>query len=224
MHEKTFADAFHVPQCSEFGLRLRNYAIGHELALMRDENPVVTYSEKAFSELPPAVQKLALAGAVEICAYRVPRFKLLWALRAARMAIEDELSKFRNYRAAGSLDLPTVKQPRVSGGPAYHYFGAPELARLLNYVTEHHSVMIQTHFDGSPLNFPLGLARILWMTEMETSGAIWVENWQDAESRRQREDFNKAHQETGFAVGPDAIKEAARKWNSEHPDTPVPED
>ena len=222
MHEKTFADAFHVPACSVFGVRLRNYAIGHELAMQRDGNPVATYTPQAFTELALAAQKASLAQAVEVCAYRTPRCKWLWALRASRMPFGAELDKFQAYRLAGSLDMPTVKQPRTSGVP-FHYYGAPELARLLNYVTEHHQVMIQTHFEGSPLNFPLGLARILWLTDAETRGEIWVENFQDVEHKRRVEEHRKAHPESGIAVGDAAIKEAARKWNSEHPEAPVPE-
>ena len=77
MHEKTFADAFHVPACSVFGVRLRNYAIGHELAMQRDGNPVATYTPQAFTELALAAQKASLAQAVEVCAYRTPRCKWL---------------------------------------------------------------------------------------------------------------------------------------------------
>lgn len=222
MHDLAFANAFHVPPFSVLGVRLRNYAIGHELALIRDGNPLVTYTESAFAELALAVQKTALAGAVEVCALKTPRFRLLWALRANQMPLGRELSAFRQYRAAGSLDLPTVKQPRTSGVP-FHYFGAPELARLLNYVTEKHSVMIQTHFEGSPLNFPLGLARILHATQLEADGSIWVENFHDAEEKKRKEIYEKLNPEPGIAVGEEAVKEFARKWNLQHPEAPVPE-
>ena len=222
MHEKLFSEAFHTPESTVLGLRLRNYAIGHELALIRRDNPLVTYSEKSFQELDLAMQKACLADAVEICCHRVPRIKLLWALRASRLPFGSELDKFRHYRAAGSLDLPTVKQPRTHGAP-FHYFGAPELARLINYVTNHHAVMVNTHFEGSPLNFPLGLARILWATEMETIGAIWVENFHDYGEKKRRELYEQLHPESGVAVGEEAVRAAAKRWNLEHPDTPVPE-
>ena len=222
MHEKIFSEAFNVPPSTVFGLRLRNYAIGHELALVRQGNPVITYTEKAFDELSDAAQRVSLANAVELCCYKIPRFKFIWAVRSVRLDFSEELKKFREYRLSGSMDMPTVKQPRVQGAP-FHYFGAPETARLLNYVSEHHAAMIAAHFEGSPLNFPLGLARLLYLTHLECEGSIWIENFQDVERQERKAAFDKLHPETGIAVGDEAVKESARKWNAEHPDTPVPE-
>jgi len=222
MHEKSFAEAFNVPNVRVLGLRVRPYAIGHELALIRSENPLLTYAENSFAELAPAVQRTCLADAVEICCYRRPVSKWIWAIRCIKLDFEEEILKFRQYRISGSGDFPTVRQPRASGIP-YHYFGAPELARLINYVSASHAMMMQTHFGSSPLNFPLGLAKMLWSAEMESSGAIWIENHHDAEERARRKAFEKLNPESGVAVGEEAVKEAARKWNEQNPSAPAPQ-
>lgn len=182
----------------------------------------MTYTETAFVELSNAVQMTALGSAVEICCHRLPMSKLIWAFRCMELNLTAELKKFRDHRAAGSLDMPTAKQPRTHGVP-FHYFGAPELARLINYVSEHHAWLIQTHFDGSPLNFPLGLAKMLYSTHLECEGAIWIENWQDVELKERKAAFDRQNPNAGIAVGEEATKEAARAWNAAHPDTPVPE-
>ena len=183
MHEAIFCLSFHSPACRVLGRKLRNYAIGHEIALTGQGNPLVTYSEKAFDELSLPAKRLALAMAVKTCCYHSPLLEWFWVLRMIRVNLEEEIAKFREYRAASTHDLPTMKMPRAHGAP-FHYFGAPELARLLNYVTQYHGHMIKTHFEDSPLNFPLGLARMLFSTHCETEGAIWIKNFQDSELER----------------------------------------
>lgn len=205
------------------GLKLRNYAIGHELALIRQSNPIVTYTEQGFDELSVIAKSVSLANAVELCCYRKPLFKLLWGWKASKMDLLAEVAKFRRYRMSGNATMPIINQPRTKGVP-FHYFGAPELARLVNYVSEHHQLLIAAHFDNSPLNFPLGLAQMLYMTYLESEGAIWVENFQDVDLRERKAKYDKAHPEAGIAVGDAAVKEARRKWNAAHPDVKVPED
>ena len=183
MHETEFAASFQPPAQKVFGVLMETYAIGHELALIREGNPLATYSEASFSELAQDAQKLALALAVEKCGKLGFFRKYLLAfnvLRARADELEHEIKNFRAYRAAGSQDLPLTKMPKQHGIP-FRYFGAPGLASLINYVTAQHSLLIQSHFKGSPLNFPLGLAQILYTTHLETAGAVWVKNHQEME-------------------------------------------
>ena len=65
MHETEFAASFQPPVAKVFGVLMETYAIGHELALIREGNPLATYSEASFSELAQDAQKLALALAVK---------------------------------------------------------------------------------------------------------------------------------------------------------------
>ena len=188
MHESELASSFAPPTFKVFGVTMARYAIGHELALIRQGNPLATYSEPSFAELSIDAKRLALGMAIEICGNLGSVKKWIVAskmFRASGEVFESQIKNFRDYRAASSYDLPLLKMPRQSGTP-FHYFGAPELARLLNYVTEHHSLLIKTHFEGSPLNFPLGLAQILYTTKLESDGAVWVKNHQDMEREAPR--------------------------------------
>ena len=222
MHEREFSESFNVNPCSVLGLPLRNYAIGHELALIRQGNPIIAYSQEPFEELADAAKKASLASAVEICCYKRPVFTLIWAITTLRLDFNEELNTFREYRKSGSMEFQTVRQPRASNIP-FHYFGAPELARLINYVSEHHALMIASHFDGSPLNFPLGLARMLYLTHLECEGSVWIENANDIETKERKEAYDKSHPESGLSIGDDAIKASAKAWNLKHPNAKVPE-
>jgi len=222
MHETTFADAFTPARATVLGVELLTFSIGHEIILWQRRNPLVIYTPESFKELPLAEKTKALGEAVQICSIKAKEDGKKWGNEVAAMDLDVETDKWQAYRASGSLDLPTVKQPRQSSNTPFHYFGAPELARLINYVTTSHAMLIATHFKGSPLEFPLGLAKILYSTHLECEGAIWVENWQDAENKRQKEAYEKAHPESTFAMGEEAVRESALKWNREHPDTPVP--
>lgn len=221
MHDAAFADAFRPPRFTVLLLDLMDFTIGHELVLWQRRNPLVVSSASEFDQQPWNFKIKALSQAVLVCCRRAPRLASFWGRRCANLGLDAEVQKFRDYRAAGSLDLPTAKMPRTQGHP-YHYFGGPELARLINYVTRMHSVMVQTHFEGSPLNFPLGLARMLYLVDAECEGGIWIKNHLDMEADAQREAYEKSHPENTFAMGEDAVQASAKRWNAEHPDCPVP--
>jgi len=186
MHESDFCNSFNPPRCKILGVAMEVYAIGHELALIGQGNPLVTYNAASFEELSEQGKFLALGLALEVCGKLSEFSKWLLAVRMHRSdcgELVKAIKGFRDYRAAGSLDLPVARKPRQQG-VTFHYCGAPELARLLNYVCEKHPLLIQSHFGGSPLNFPLGLAQILHTTSLESAGDIWVKNHQDMERER----------------------------------------
>ena len=188
MHDTVFATSFQPPPAKVFGVALETFAIGHELALIRQGNPLATYGEKSFDELPRDAKKLALTMAVQICGKLGWFKKWKFVVTLFRMKPEEfdrQVKIFRDYRAAGSQDLPLTKMPKQHGIP-FRYFGAPGLASLLNYVVEKHSLLIKSHFKSSPLNFPLGLAQILYTTHLETTGAVWVKNHQEMEREKPR--------------------------------------
>jgi hypothetical protein len=221
MHDAIMADAARPARVSILKLPMLDYSIGHEIVLWQRRNAFVTHLPDSFDELPLVERIKALQQAVLVCCEKIPRSARFWAWRCRNLDMLDEMKKFREYRAAGSLDLPQAKIPKVAGAH-YHYFGSPETAQLLNYVSSRHQAMISAHFEGSPLNFPFGLARILYMTDAETSGAIWIKNFHDMETERRKEAFEKLHPESTLAVGSEAVQASAEKWNREHPECPVP--
>ena len=186
MHEKEFCNSFQPAPAQVFDVALDTYAIGHELALIREGNPLATYTAKSFDELSLQAKKLALTMAMEICGRFGFFEKYIFALKMCR-AKPDELGKqvvsFLNYRIAGSQDFPLTKMPKQHGIP-YRYFGAPAMASLINYLAANHSLLIQSHFNGSALNFPLGLAQMLYTTHLESNGSVWVKNHQEMEREK----------------------------------------
>lgn len=221
MHELALADAISQKPTTVFGLRLLPFTIGHELLLWKMQNALATYSIRSFGELSEMEQSRALARAVLICCHRGPRWTRWWSIQCRRMNLAEEVGKFREYRAMGSMDLPTKPIPRSDTGH-FHYLGAPELARLINYVSTHQKAFMVAHFDGTPLNFPFGLARILYLTHLESEGNIWVKNSHDIENEMKQAAFEQEHPENTFAMGEEAVQALAEKWNAEHPESPVP--
>ena len=223
MHEPLFAAAALPEQVAIMGLLMQPYAIGHELLLQKSANPLVTQTEYGFGELPADHQREKLFGACFICErtwqenQKPIRYARLTGFFRRHAHVPAEAAKFFAYRAAGSLDLPLVPQPRSAGAP-FHYFGAPELARLILFVQPlHEKFGFATAFD-----FPLGLARMLYLTHAEEAGSVWVANRQDAERQAEREAYERAHPESTFCMGEDAVQASMEKWNREHPDAQVP--
>jgi hypothetical protein len=212
MHEQEFCNSFSPPPCAILGVRLERYAIGHALALIRQGNPLATYTAASFDELSLDAKRLALTMAVQVCGKLGAFSKWMFALKTFRIgavSLDKEIQTFRAYRAEGSQDLPLTKMPKQHGIP-FRYFGAPSLASLLNYVTEKHSLLIKAHFKGSPLNFPLGLAQILYTTHLETTGAVWVKNHVEMErDAPRREGTPPPGQNEKVFVGEDA----ERAWS-----------
>ena len=221
MHEIAFADAARPARWVVLKLTLLDYSIGHELLLWQERNPLVTYTAESFAEIDLAEKIQALLHAVSVCertwdGNRKPiKWFRLWMWLNRHADYLAEIEKFREYRN-GNADLPTVRMPRTGGGN-FHYFGAPEAARLLNYVSQFHPNVVSNPFD-----FPLGLARMLYSTHAETEGNLWVENYHDRKVKEDAMAFDQAHPENTLAVGPDEVQAAAERWNAEHPDHPVP--
>ena len=105
-----------------------------------------------------------------------------------------------------------------SGGAPFHYFGSPEAALLLLFVQP----LYRDFGRESPFDFPLGLAKSLYLADAESKGNVWVKNHQDLEDDVRVAAFEESNPQSTLAVGEDAVQAAANKWNREHPDSPVP--
>ena len=221
MHESLFAHAAHAEGATVLRLALRPYSIGHEILLWKTSNPLATYRPESFAELEETVQRQKLFSACFICErtwaenQRSLRWPRLTKFFRRQCSTKNEIKKFRAYRDAAGADLPAVKMPRVAGAH-YHYFGAPDIARLLPFVAG-----INLGF-ATPFDFPLGLARQLYSASMEAAGHQWIQNFQDVEAQEKLAAFEKSHPESTLAVGDEAVKAAAEKWNAEHPEAKVP--
>jgi hypothetical protein len=221
MHDALFADAARPERVTILNLLMLDYSIGHELLLWWQRNALVTTSSASFEELPANEQREALMLAALVC-HRLwdgKRKKLLsfWGWRIRNLETESEVAKFRAYRSLGSQTLPTRNMPKANGVP-YHYFGSPEPALLLLFVQPFYA----DFGYASPFDFPLGLAKTLYLTDAESKGNVWVKNHHDLEDEKRAAAFDASNPESTLAVGEKAVQAAAEKWNREHPESPVP--
>ncbi len=199
MHDTILSDAFAPEPVTVLGLPLLPYAIGHELMLIRKRSRLLFYKLDDLCKLQVEEKARCLAEAVLVCyrdgdkaASKLAGNQARWARMVKDLNLNEELRKFTKYREDGTRDLPAEKMPRQQGTP-FHYFGAPEMARLINYVSTHHLALIQAHFGGSPLNFPVSLACILHSTHLESEGAVWIQNYKDIETAKKREEASKSN-------------------------------
>ena len=237
MHEQAFADAARPTRCVVLNISLTDYTIGHELLLWKDKNPFVTYGPDSFHELPAEEQNEALVRAVYVCSQSwsenhftpqtfVDRWKFRRSFRRWRRSFKKvewtvEMALFRGWLTASNSEFPTRKIPRPDSKEPYHLHGAPEMARLINYVSQFHAQLIAAHYRTA-FDFPLAFARMLYLTEAETDGAVWVQNYYDWQQDERAKAYAAAHPESTLAVGPEQVQAAAEKWNREHPECPVP--
>lgn len=226
MHEQSFAAAIRPDIHAVLRLPLMPYSIGHELLLIRQNNPLVTMGAESFKELPLERQRSALMRAVLVC-YRswsqnqkADRWLWLWGWFVRKCDTAEEVEKFQIYRQEGIQDFRTIKMPRARSDVPYHYFGSPEIARLILFLLDRR--LHEFHGVPSVYDFPVSLARMLYLASAEETGSIWVENWHDRQAQMVREDFEQKHPENTLAVGAEAVREAALKWNRENPDCKVP--
>lgn len=226
MHEHCFATAAHAEGATVFRLRLRPYSLGHEILLWKTRNPLITYSPESFLELDPGVQRAKLFIAALICerTWRQNHSPFQWLRLTARFRRDCdtlvELERFRDYRDAGTQDFPTVRMPRLNTGAPFHYFGAPDEARLLLFIAR--DGLHQAFGYETPYDFPLAFARQLYSAQAEADGNLWIKNHQDAENEARLAAFEQKYPESTLAIGDEAVQKAAEAWNREHPEAPVP--
>lgn len=221
MHETEFSEAFCQAPATVLGLELRPFSIGHEIGLWRRGNPLVWCSEEGFDSYSGDYKLRIISEAATSCCKKMPFFVRRWCGRVLKMDLDVESEKFIAYRDSARKEFPTVAMPKTPGA-AFHYFGAPELPRLINYLSEKHTLLIHAHYEGSPLNVPVGLARMLYLADAEVAGNVWLENHNDRERNDAVKQYEKEHPESGFANGDAAVNELLKKWNEEHPDAKVP--
>ena len=223
MHDALFADALRPERVTVLNLLMLDYSIGHELLLWRQRNPLVTLNRAGFDALAPAERRAAIMLAALVCYrdwernQRREKHLWLWAWWTRKQQTGDEVEKFRAYRADGSSTLPTRDIPRTAGAP-FHYFGSPEAALLLLFVRP---IYADFGFE-TPFDFPLGLARQLYLADAETKGNVWVKNHHDMQEDQRADEFNRSQAGSSLAVGEDAVQASAESWNRDHPESPVP--
>jgi hypothetical protein len=208
MHDLPFADAIRPAAVSVLKLLMLNYSVGHEIILLSRRNPLVTLGQEEFAKLPGQEQRTAIIFAADACSQTWAEYHSEFSAKEKkqiekkwadwRTAIADAdyplaIAEWRNYRTAGAQSFPTEEMP--SSGGDYRYFGQPEIAGLLNFLTITCRLTQTEAFD-----FPLGLARMRHLAWLESTGGVRIQNQIEAEVARRREEYLKAHPEPEFQL------------------------
>jgi len=188
MHEAALAQAALPAPTVCFGLELRPYSIGHELFLIREHNPILLVGPADADR--SIVKTRDLAEAVLICCQSFEECKRmhsdwliglklgLWRRRAEKMNPELQLQAFLDYRASGSLEFPITERVTCGANPGRPP-GAPFLLRLHQFL-----VTRLNKSESAAWDYPLGLAKMQWLTYWELEGSVNIYNSHDAQFDR----------------------------------------
>jgi len=173
MHEAALSSAALPAPTLVLGLLLEPYSLGHELFLIRENNPILT------GERLPTMPDLA--GAALICCqgyeanrrmYRdrlLPLKLWLWRLRNRRAQFLPELACFRGYMAAGRQEMPLSPMVKKQGDGRAP--GAPFLLRIHQFLTTKLGLTQEAAWD-----FPYGFAVMQWEAFYESEGGLNIQN------------------------------------------------
>ncbi len=183
MHEALLSRALLPAPTVVLGLELRPYSLGHELLLIRDNNPL------AYADNPP-VNRGALERAALICSSTFAQAQaldvwlslkvIIWRRYWRRLDTAAEVEKFRAYQKEGALEFPLSNTPRPDRHGTARVSGAPFLLRLYLFLTTQARIA-----PAEAWNYPVGLAKMLWQAHHEEAGALDLYNIHDAEYDRQ---------------------------------------
>jgi hypothetical protein len=199
MHEAAFAAAALPTPTVVLGLLLRPYSLGHELFLIRENNPAVLPGVDAIK--PKDLTQAALICCQSFAECEAMKrdwllgFKLwIWEKRVERNSgpgrFEKERQAFVEYRQSGCLEFPESNIEETESGRTP---GAPFILRL------HHFVMSLGKSEAAAWDYPFGLSKMRQQAFYESEGRYKIYNSHDAGFDRyveeqEREEFNRSKQ------------------------------
>lgn len=195
MHEPQLALAALPANPRIYGVELRDYSLGHELWLTRENSPFLSGA---------TVMPQDVFEAVWICSSTWQELKdarrsflylpKLWLLkRNAKKCNRDlkyhpvAVQAFKDYRESGCLELPLSDNVRPERERSRgRECGTPFILRL-------HQFLCLTYrlSDVEAWDHPVGLAKMRWAAFWEQEGGLDVKNAFDAECDRLAEEANK---------------------------------
>jgi hypothetical protein len=207
MHDLAFADAARPAGVQILGLRVKPYAVGHELTLLNERNPLVLVNP-GFDDLPLPQKAVCVTRAVYVCCsmwneltfvpsswWQSMRFKVNdWRFyRAWRKLIlnpnyQEAGLQWQAYRAAG-FDFPPGPDPEAASvvddrlghanEPKGRMLGGPWMARLVAYLAA--GRIYEALGYPTPFDVPLRLAEHLHLSQLEDLGRGRIENTDEAD-------------------------------------------
>lgn len=203
MYEKLLAQAVLPAPVQVLGLAMRPYSVGHELWLIRQDNPLATFSagrgtvtaahlfEAALICEHTQEQNLRLNSSL----YELYKIKR-WSKRAAvKFNAFTELKKFQAYRDAGSLELPCQLPAQSSDSGPSRFLGAPFLLRLHLFLTTQCRMN-----DSEAWDSPFGFAKIRHAAWLEENRRLEIKNEQDVKVDEARAQWEREHPESGLEI------------------------
>jgi hypothetical protein len=191
MHEAAYSQAALPAPARVLGLNLKPFSLGHELFLIREQNPLsVALGNNNVGALVAALPAAALfcsQSFEEIHAMNSDRWiglkMKLWNRRLKRFNFGKELAIFLEYRSRGTMQFPSEAPTNEKGRP----FGAPLLLSL------HQFIRRGTRTDAEAWNYPYGLAMMHYGAWLESEGRLKIKNAYEAEHDRAFEEWEKAN-------------------------------
>jgi hypothetical protein len=178
MHESALARAALPAPTRCLGRELLPYSLGHELWLIRENNPVL---RGGLEGLPGAVFICSRTW-TELLEVRSHRWLALdmalwrWRIRARLSTFDAQLSIFLAYRNEGLLEFPISTIVRPDRGPSQRLPGTPFILRLQQWLME-----TLGKSEAQAWDYPVGLAKMRWAAHWEAQGGVDVYNAHDAE-------------------------------------------
>jgi hypothetical protein len=189
MHEAALAQAALPAPTVILGLLMRPYSLGHELHLIREQNPIITslaMDQTTLKNLRQAALICCQSWSECRRMHADPFLKLkirFWKLRTRNISrplgFAAGVVKFIDYRNTGVLDFPPRKDVRKPGSTPTRKPGTPFILSLQQFVMLH---LGKT--EAEAWDYPLGLAKMRWAAYYENEGSYEVYNEHDAEFER----------------------------------------
>lgn len=182
MHEPLLAQAALPEPVACFGLMLRPFSLGHELALVRSENPlsIVSPGETVTREDLAAAAYICCQPWAEISGKTRSRFlfafkQWAWRRRTRNLDFDAELAAFKVYQLQHSAAFPP-SEVRRAGVTYARQSGSPYLLVLHQFIVERLKLSEDQAWD-----YPLGLAKMRRQASLEEEGKIEIKNQQEAD-------------------------------------------
>ncbi len=178
MHEQSLSQAALPAPTRILGLLMRPYSLGHELHLLREQNPILSGGSDNVTRSDLAQAVLICSQTFEEC--RQMSFDWLlwlklysWRRRVRKYPTGTHVQAFHEYRRDGSRQLPASSTPRADRPPG-RAAGAPFLLRLYQFIV----IQLREPIDRA-WDYPLGLAQMQFATYWEEQGGFDVMNEHD---------------------------------------------
>lgn len=158
---------------------MRPYSLGHELHLLREQNPLLSGGSGNVARADLAQAVLICSQTFEECRrmsfdWLIPLKLWVWRRRTRKLPIGPHVQAFLEYRQDGVRQFPGSNVTHSDRAPG-RQAGAPFLLRLYQFLVIEFRLTPSEAWD-----YPLGLAQMQFSTYWEEKGGFEIYNEHDA--------------------------------------------